>query len=64
MRISSQDKNFTGFGVKTDGDFHPLRGGEVVSNLYVIGAEVGGCNPLAEGSGAGVAIHHGIQRGG
>lgn len=49
-------QNYTGFGVKTNGDFQPLRDGKVVSNLYVVGSEVGGCNPLAEGSGAGVAI--------
>ncbi len=49
-------QNYTGFGVRTDGDFHPLRGGEAVPNIYVIGSETGGCNPIAEGSGAGVAI--------
>ena len=49
-------QNYTGFGVKTNGDFQPLRDGKVVPNLYVVGSEVGGCNPLAEGSGAGVAI--------
>ena len=49
-------QNYTGFGVKTNGDFKPLRDGKVVPNLYVVGSEVGGCNPLAEGSGAGVAI--------
>ncbi len=49
-------QNYTGFGVKTNGDFQPLHGGKVVPNLYVVGSEVGGCNPLAEGSGAGVAI--------
>lgn len=49
-------QNYTGFGVKTNGDFQPLRDGNVVPNLYVVGSEVGGCNPLAEGSGAGVAI--------
>ena len=49
-------QNYTGFGVKTSGDFRPLRDGKVVPNLYVVGSEVGGCNPLAEGSGAGVAI--------
>ncbi len=49
-------QNYTGFGVKTNGDFQPLRAGKVVPNLYVIGSEVGGCNPLAEGSGAGVSI--------
>ena len=49
-------QNYTGFGVKTNGDFKPLRDGKVVPNLYVVGSEVGGCNPLAEDSGAGVAI--------
>ncbi len=49
-------QNYTGFGVKTDENFQPLRDGKVVPNLYVIGSEVGGCNPLAEGSGGGVAI--------
>ncbi len=49
-------QNYTGFGVRADKDFHPLRGGEAVPNLYVIGSETGDCNPLAEGSGAGVAI--------
>lgn len=49
-------QNYTGFGVKTNGDFQPLREGKVVPNLYVVGSEAGGCNSLAEGSGAGVAI--------
>ena len=49
-------QNYTGFGVKTNGDFQPFRDGNVVPNLYVVGSEVGGCNSLAEGSGAGVAI--------
>ena len=49
-------QNYTGFGVITNADFQPLRDGKVVTNLYVIGSEVGGCNPLAEESGAGIAI--------
>ena len=49
-------QNYTGFGVKTNGDFQPLRDGKVVPNLYVVGSEAGGCNSLAEGCGAGVAI--------
>ena len=49
-------QNYTGFGVKTNSDFQPLRDGKIVQNLYVVGSEVGGCNPLAEGSGAGVSI--------
>lgn len=49
-------QNYTGFGVKTDSDFRAFRDGALLRNLYVIGSEVGGCNPLAEGSGAGVSI--------
>ena len=42
--------------MKTDNDFHPYKNGKIISNMYVIGAEVGGTNPLYEGSGAGIAI--------
>lgn len=49
-------QNYIGVGVKTDGAFHPYIAGRVVENLYVAGSEVGDCNSLAEGSGAGVAI--------
>ncbi|MBP5218421.1 MAG: anaerobic glycerol-3-phosphate dehydrogenase subunit B [Bacteroidales bacterium] len=49
-------QNYIGFGVRTGNDFRPLKDGKTVENLYVIGSELGGCNPLAEGCGAGVAI--------
>ena len=49
-------QNYSGFGVLTDGCFRPYRAGSVVENLYVAGSQVGGCNPLYEGSGAGIAI--------
>ena len=49
-------QDFSGFGVRTTSGFKALKGGAVVGNLYVAGSEVGGCNPLYEGSGAGVAI--------
>ena len=49
-------QNYTGFGVKTDAAFRAVKDGVTLKNLYVIGSEVGGCNPLAEGSGAGVSI--------
>ncbi len=49
-------QNYTGFGVRTNEAFNPLRNGKIVPNLYVIGSETGGCNPLSEGSGAGVSI--------
>lgn len=49
-------QRYMSFGVTTDASFHPYKDGTLVSNMYVTGAELGGCNPLAEGSGAGVAI--------
>ncbi len=47
---------FLSFGVKTDGKLRGLKDGKVIENLYVAGSVLGGCNPLYEGSGAGVAI--------
>lgn len=49
-------QEYLGFGVKTDKDFRAFRNGRTVENLYVAGAEIGDCNPLYEGSGAGIAI--------
>lgn len=49
-------QNFSGFGVITDSSFRAIKGGSIIDNLYVAGAELGGCNPLKEGSGAGIAI--------
>ena len=40
----------------TDNKFRAVKGGETLGNLFVAGSEVGGCNSLQEGSGAGVAI--------
>ncbi len=49
-------QEFAGFGVLCDDSFKAFKDGRTVDNLYVAGAEVGGCNPLYEGSGAGVSI--------
>ena len=49
-------QNFAGFGVVTDGDFKAMKDGRVIENLFIAGSELGGCNPLYEGSGAGIAI--------
>lgn len=49
-------QGFAGIGVRCDDSFRPFRNGGVLENLYVAGSEVGGCNSLYEGSGAGVAI--------
>ena len=45
-----------GFGVDTDSEFHPLRKGEPVENLYATGALLSGFNALKEGSGAGITL--------
>ncbi len=50
------EQNYLGCGVRTDGDFHPLKDGKAVSNVYAIGSVLGGHNPLELGCGAGVAI--------
>lgn len=49
-------QEYASFGVVCDEYFRPSIGGHKIENLYVIGSEVGGCNSLYEGSGAGVAI--------
>lgn len=51
-------QNYMGFGVKlTPGaGLRASRGGNVTENLFAAGAVLGGCNPLYEGCGGGVAI--------
>ena len=44
------------YGVLTDGQFRPGRGGETVKNLYATGALLSGFNALHEGSGAGITL--------
>ncbi len=47
---------YMSYGVVTDQSFHPVYQGNVVENLYAVGAILGGHDALNEGSGAGVAI--------
>ena len=49
-------QGYDGYGVVCDELFRPSIEGRMIENLYVVGSEVGGCNSLYEGSGAGVAI--------
>ena len=47
---------YMSFGVSVGKDFHVLRNGAEVDNLYASGAVLSGANALKEGSGAGVSI--------
>ncbi|MGL4860621.1 MAG: glycerol-3-phosphate dehydrogenase subunit GlpB [Enterobacteriaceae bacterium] len=44
------------FGVRTDSQLRALRQGEVLPDLYVAGAVLGGFDPLYQGCGAGVSL--------
>jgi glycerol-3-phosphate dehydrogenase subunit B len=47
---------FMSYGVVTDAQFKACQNGKTVNNLYAAGSVIGGCNPMEEGCGAGVAI--------
>ncbi len=47
---------YESFGVMTDREFHVLRRGESVENLYACGAGISHFNAIVEGSGAGVSM--------
>ena len=51
-----ESQPYESFGVMTDAEFHVLRNGVAVENLYACGAGVSHFNALAEGSGAGVSM--------
>ncbi|WP_159567070.1 glycerol-3-phosphate dehydrogenase subunit GlpB [Budvicia diplopodorum] len=44
------------FGVKTDNQLHGMIDGKPVTNLFAIGAVLGGYDPLQQGCGAGVSL--------
>lgn len=51
-----ESQPFMSYGVKTDEFFRPSLRGVTLRNLYAAGSILGGCNPIKDGCGAGVAI--------
>ncbi|WP_368165640.1 anaerobic glycerol-3-phosphate dehydrogenase subunit GlpB, partial [Aeromonas sp. R9-1] len=55
---------FMGFGVKTDERLRVLRSGQPLTNLFGAGSILAHYDPIAEGSGSGVAVATGWQAAG
>ena len=49
-------QNYVSYGAKTNAAMNAFKDGKAVSNLYVAGSILGGCNTLYEGCGGGVAL--------
>ena len=47
---------YMGFGVATDAEFRVSKQGQILENMYAVGAVLSGCNSIKESSGAGVSI--------
>lgn len=50
------DQPYMSCGVVTDKDFHPLKDGSPLANVYAIGQVLGGHNPITMGDGTGVSM--------
>lgn len=50
------EQQYQSFGVKTTKNFQAEKEGKTIDNLYVIGATLGGYNPIKEGTGGGVSL--------
>ena len=50
------DQPYMSYGVVTDGDLHPLKGGKPLTNVYAIGQVLSGHNPVVMGDGTGVSM--------
>ncbi|SGY91185.1 Anaerobic glycerol-3-phosphate dehydrogenase subunit B [Moritella viscosa] len=54
--FAANSQPFLSLGIKTNHAFNPMLKGKVVNNLFCAGSNLGGYDPIAEGSGSGVAI--------
>lgn len=51
-----QPQAYQSFGINVDNHFRGTKDNKAFKNLYAIGAILGNCNPLSEGSGGGIAL--------
>ena len=54
--FAANSQPFLSLGIKTNQSFNPMLKGKVINNLFCAGSNLGGYDPVAEGSGSGVAI--------
>ncbi|QFI36705.1 glycerol-3-phosphate dehydrogenase subunit GlpB [Moritella marina ATCC 15381] len=54
--FSADSQPFLSLGIKTNHTFNPMLKGKTLNNLFCAGSNLGGYDPVAEGSGSGVAI--------
>lgn len=54
--FSANSQPFLSLGIKTNQTLNPMLKGKVINNLFCAGSNLGGYDPVAEGSGSGVAI--------
>lgn len=50
------DQPYMSYGVITDENFHPLKNGKPMANVFAIGQVLGGHNPVVMGDGTGVSM--------
>lgn len=50
------EQQYMAFGVKTDDDFHTIKGGKTIENLFAIGSVLSGNNSIKQANGTGVSM--------
>ena len=56
-----ESQEYMSYGIKTNADFQGQKDGQIIDNLYVIGAGLESFNAIKEGSGAGVSLLTALQ---
>ena len=50
------EQQYMAFGVKTDDDFHTIKDGKTIENLFAIGSVLSGNNSIKQANGTGVSM--------